>query len=92
VQTSYEIRIDSYQQGIDESFAWTQAWNQDYKRRRLNDSNPTRSLDPDVLEDLYIAWIITATGIPFEMAGNVEFRAAYVPTSLFAPNLANLLY
>lgn len=92
VQTSHNIRIEGYQQGIDESFARAQAQNEKHRRRRLDRSSSTgeQELDADVLEDLYIQWI-TAANIPFGMAGNEEFRA-YVSLLIIYLFLSLLTY
>ena len=76
IQSSNEIRINSYQQGITESFARAQEGGERYKRRRLDSGKGEGLLDPDVLEDLYLRWI-TAANIPFEMAGHTELQRTF---------------
>jgi hypothetical protein len=46
LQTSHEARIERYQQGIEESFRNVINQNPDYKRRRLNTTTYTESVDP----------------------------------------------
>jgi hypothetical protein len=46
----------------------------EHKRRRLENETDTNSINPAVLEDLYVTWI-TSCGIPFEMVTRDEFRA-----------------
>jgi hypothetical protein len=46
----------------------------EHKRRRLNSVITTESLDPDVLERLYIQWL-TQCGISFAMVERIEFRS-----------------
>jgi hypothetical protein len=74
VSSSNATRINSYQQGIDESFARARESGQQYKRRRLDSGLEEILLDPTVLEDLYIKWI-TADKVPFDMVRSDEFRA-----------------
>jgi hypothetical protein len=74
LQTSHEARIERYQQGIEESFRNVINQNPDYKRRRLNTTTYTESVDPSILEDLYVKWI-TSCGVSFNMVGREEFRS-----------------
>ena len=46
----------------------------EHKRRRLDSQISTETLDPTVLERLYVQWL-TRCGIPFVMVQRVEFRA-----------------
>jgi hypothetical protein len=50
------------------------AQNLEHKRRRLENETDTNSINPAMLEDLYVTWI-TSCGIPFEMVTRDEFRA-----------------
>lgn len=74
LQSSHEARIERYQQGIEESFRNVMNQNPDYKRRRLNTTADTESVDPSILEDLYVKWI-TSCGVSFNMVGREEFRS-----------------
>jgi ribosomal protein L37AE/L43A len=81
IQTQNEKRIKGYQQTIDMAQFRAQLDAANYKRRRLDigdkgdDGRGQGSeLDPAVLEQLYVAWIITC-GVAFEMVERKEFRA-----------------
>lgn len=68
-QGAQKERIDS---NIQDAFARV-AQSGEHKRRRLDSTITTQSLDPDVLERLYISWL-TRCGIPFRMVEVLEFQ------------------
>lgn len=71
LKTPQEQRIDGYQSTIAVAFARPHTIN--HKRRKLNNVTAVRPLDPRVLEDLYVRWIV-ACGIAFRMVSIPEFR------------------
>jgi hypothetical protein len=68
-----EQRADGYENGILAAFHRSQNQTIEHKRRRLNSTTPIIPLDPKVLEDLYIRWIV-ACGIAHRMCEIPEFR------------------
>jgi hypothetical protein len=46
----------------------------DHKRRRLDNVYSVQSIDPAMLQHLYVQWV-TSCGISFRMATSKEFRA-----------------
>jgi hypothetical protein len=70
-KTPQEQRIDGYQSTIAVAFARPHTIN--HKRRRLDNITAVTPLDPCVLEDLYVRWIV-ACGIAFQMVSIPEFR------------------
>lgn len=74
IKTTHDVRIGGYQERINMSEFRVNTQNIEYKRRRLDNTTDTNSINPAVLEDLYVAWI-TSCGIPFEMVTREEFRA-----------------
>ena len=69
------MHLDKMEEYLDlRSFQNVENQNPDYKRRRLDNTIDTKTLDPDMLEDLYVKWI-TACGVSFNMVGRPEFRA-----------------
>ena len=74
LETRHEAIIGRNQLGIQEAMTRGSSQSQGYKRRRLDGGDRPTTLDPSVLEDLYITWI-TAHGVPFKMVEYREFRS-----------------
>ena len=74
IKTTHDVRIGGYQEHIDMSEFHVNARNLEHRRRRLENETDTNSINPAVLEDLYVTWI-TSCGIPFEMVTRDEFCA-----------------
>ncbi|KAF4625098.1 hypothetical protein G7Y89_g13067 [Cudoniella acicularis] len=73
IVSSQAAKVISRQTSIKEAMARGQETS--YKRRRLaKDPDTERTIDPTVLEHLYVRWI-TACGVPFRMVSREEFRA-----------------
>jgi hypothetical protein len=73
IVSSQAAKVISRQTSIKEAMARGQETS--YKRRRLaEDPDTERTIDPAVLEHLYVRWI-TACGVPFRMVSREEFRA-----------------
>lgn len=73
IMSSQAAKVLSRQTSIKEAMARGQETS--YKRRRLAEEPDTgRTMDPAVLEHLYVRWI-TACSVPFRMVSREEFRA-----------------
>lgn len=71
IKAKPEQRADGYENSILAAFNRPQSI--EHKRRRLDNTTPIVPLDPKVLEDLYIRWIV-ACGIAYRVVQIVEFR------------------
>jgi hypothetical protein len=71
IKAARDSRTSGYEYTIQAAFARPQSIEQ--KRQKLNSTRDGASLDPKILEDLYIRWIV-ACGISFQMVSILEFR------------------
>jgi hypothetical protein len=74
IDTKHNIIVGQTQLGTEKAIARGGSQSQTYKRRRLDGTDRPSTLDPAVLEDLYITWITTHS-VAFKMVEYQAFRS-----------------